>query len=60
LTDFDKVDHRSSGKEDYFIVSDSAVDDLDYPSYVSGKGSDEYSAVHTLDNIIKRFSDDLF
>jgi hypothetical protein len=60
LTDIYKIDHRSSGKKNHFVVSDSAIDDLNHPSYIGSKRSDEYSSLYSFDNIIKRFTDNLF
>jgi len=60
LTDFDKIYHRSSRKKDYFIISDRAIDDLDYSSYVGSESCDEYSAIYALDDIIECFTDDFF
>jgi len=60
LADFYDIDHRSSGKEDYFIVFDSAIDDLDDSSYIGSECSDKYSAFYSFDDAIKRLTDDFF
>ena len=44
LTDIYIINHRSSWEEDYSIISDSTIDNLDNSTNIGSKGSDNHSS----------------
>lgn len=60
LTEFDIIDHRSSGKKDHFIIFDRSIDDLNYSTDIGSKSRDDHPAFTISDDTIQTISNDFF